>query len=96
MKKLTFTLILIAVAFSTNAEDAIKFGSPAAATKVASDFLVLMYQAPKEQMILKTPMINGAWATINGSIPNKKCALKLQRHDTANSYGWVVQEFKCD
>ena len=90
--------IALAASFSVSAfADQIKPGSTEAAQRVVSDYLALIYVVPKEKINVGTVNLleGGQFAAASAAFDGKYCSFKLQRHSSANEFGWVVQSQQC-
>jgi hypothetical protein len=98
MRKLILPLWLLLVMPIANAETqkSIK-GTRDAALEMISEFLQAQYKAPKEQ-IRQVSILNEAEnsLTVQAKFQKNACTLTLLKKASANTFGWVVQQHRCD
>ena len=102
LKNLVFVAILLAAGAqaqqpTTQATASAQFtkGTDYAATLAARELLKMIYNVRDEQIVASVVDVKGHTATVNATLPGFSCNMMLSKDESANKFGWVVQDPSC-
>lgn len=70
-------------------------GSDYAATLAARELLKTIYAVPDEKITTTVGQSQGNSVTVNATLPGYSCIMELMKNESANKYGWIVQNPGC-
>lgn len=100
----TFAVLLVAAGANAqqpapyaSAANTTKFvsGSDYAATLAARELIKALNNVPDEKIAINIIDMQTKSATLKATFPGYVCDMELMKNETANKYGWVVQNPGC-